>query len=446
MENKNNINSVRRYVALALAVVGLVGLFTGLARLMLADSTVSTVLAVWRDYYLTAEADGIVIRDEQSRTVSSERAGEGGSVISVTSEVDCFVRNKLGGSYANVVESGTRVTKGDTIAVVTEEEGKAALFDERASIEDQIDYYTMLASVDTFSSFDTDSVDENIFSLLKTYSSGIADGDYSRCPALADDMERYIVYRKAVDGDRDTVDKTLAALEAKVAEINRELGALREITADIPGTYLYGADGYEQLLPYKEARSLDPDGALALMDREPADVDANVIGRIVTSPVWYVVAVFDSDEIGALVKDRTVSVVIGDTSEHYLDMSVAALNPSEDGEKTTLVLSCADMNADLASLRKVHITVNISRAMRGTRIPFTALTKKNGDLGVYVLSGNIPKFSRVEQVYAAPDLSYVIVAPYIADESVWQNTLRQFDKIIISGTVEENKAVRLRTF
>ncbi|MBQ1502776.1 MAG: hypothetical protein IIZ35_02130, partial [Clostridia bacterium] len=85
MENKNNINSVRRYVALALAVVGLVGLFTGLARLMLADSTVSTVLAVWRDYYLTAEADGIVIRDEQSRTVSSERAGEGGSVISVTS-------------------------------------------------------------------------------------------------------------------------------------------------------------------------------------------------------------------------------------------------------------------------------------------------------------------------------------------------------------------------
>ncbi|MBQ2468927.1 MAG: hypothetical protein II503_04505, partial [Clostridia bacterium] len=338
MENKNNINSVRRYVALALAVVGLVGLFTGLARLMLADSTVSTVLAVWRDYYLTAEADGIVIRDEQSRTVSSERAGEGGSVISVTSEVDCFVRNKLGGSYANVVESGTRVTIGDTIAVVTEEEGKAALFDERASIEDQIDYYTMLASVDTFSSFDTDSVDENIFSLLKTYSSGIADGDYSRCPALADDMERYIVYRKAVDGDRDTVDKTLAALEANVTETNRDLGALREITADIPGTYLYGADGYEQLLPYKEARSHDPDSALALMEREPAEVDANVIGRIVTSPVWYVVAVFDSDEIGALVKDRTVSVVIGDTSEHYLDMSVSALNHSEDGEKTTLVL------------------------------------------------------------------------------------------------------------
>lgn len=367
-------------------------------------------------------------------------------MTSVTSEVDCLVRNNLGGSYANVVASGTRVTRGDTIAVVTEEEGKAALFDERSAISDQIDYYTMLSSVDSFSNFDTDTVDDNIYSLLKDYSSGIADGSYSNSRSISDDIERYIVYRKAVDGDRESVNKTLSSLESKVGEINSELGALREITAPIPGTYLYGSDGYESLLPYAEARSLDPDRVSELMELEPETVDGRVIGRIVTSPVWYVVAVIDSDDLSSLGKDSSVKVVISDTSEHSLDMSVAALNPSEDGSKTALVLSCTDMNAELASLRKVHITVNVSKAMYGARIPFSALTKKDDDTGVLVLSGNIPKFSRVKQVYTAPDLSYAIVAPYFADENVWNNTLRQFDKIIISGNVEENKAVSLKSF
>lgn len=100
---------------------------------------------------------------------------------------------------------------------------------------------------------------------------------------------------------------------------------------------------------------------------------------------------------------KTITVNLPFSAVSSVKATVAAINENRETGEAALVLACNLMNSDIALLRQESAELVIA-SHTGLKIPTDALrVDEDGNKGVYVLSGNIAKFKKVNIVYSTDD-------------------------------------------
>lgn len=219
---------------------------------------------------------------------------------------------------------------------------------------------------------------------------------------------------------------------AKLNELKSELEALKaqlpapvgSVIADMSGYFVSAVDGYESRLQTETIDDLTPE---VLSKIKPDKVPQNAVGKIVSDYDWYLAIEVSIGESAKYTAGDELLVKTNVRNNDELKVTVKQINLSSKSDKAVLVLSCKEMNKELAEMRSGPVTI-ISKEYKGLKLSKKALRVVNGKTGVYVVSGLTLKFVTVDIIYNTDD--YIICKQNNIDD---KTALRLYDEVVVKG-------------
>ena len=123
--------------------------------------------------------------------------------------------------------------------------------------------------------------------------------------------------------------------------------------------------------------------------------------------------------VGSTVKMRFLL-----SSQPEVNVTVAAINKSADG--TAVVFKCTTMTGAIASIRRQTVEI-VDGSYSGIKVPDGFVHIIDGTKGVFVRSGDIAQFKKIDTIYSAA--GYTVSAV----DSSKEDYLQIYDEVIENG-------------
>ena len=402
-KKKKSINIL--YALLAVLVVG-VSIYE---IFRINYSPVETEVALETTVNNAVTAEGFVVRDES------------------------YIRADAAGTLVPLVTDGHRVASGDAVAVVFGSEVSARNYSELQQVEADIAYFESLQNKIGASSADVDVLEEQIYSAAESYVLAMRSGNLDEYGSYEDTVCEAITSRQLSTGTVIDPTEKLAALRARLAQLQSAAGGYTTVTADNPGYYISHVDGYENVIAYDDVLTATGDQLAAVLSADPVPESElqNCMGKLVDAFNWYLVCVLDAQTAAGVASGDRLTVDFPLTSAESVQATVMSVLPTGDG-RTVLVLQSNLMNQQYAGLRKEQVQIVLD-SYTGFRVNNRAIREVDGVQGVYVVSGNLVEFKKVEIAYSDSEYS-VCVTPTDDNGNPQSGYVELYDEIIVEGT------------
>jgi len=331
---------------------------------------------------------------------------------------------KNDGFYYYLVENGSKVSRGQRVAAVYSSENvltntqKLEQLKLQKSILQQVSQQTMADTT-------PEEVSQDIVDLLTDYNTQFAQNDFSDASVFKTSLLAQISRRQLAVGGSVDFSAQIAAVQAEIDALGNVGSSKAYEKAPYSGYFSSGSDGLESVLT---ADTLDELTLKQVEDILSSTVqNTGSFGRIVKSFNWYVAAVVSEDAIGWIEDTNTVYLQFVGTHNESIKGTVYRIGEVQNG-KALLIVKCNDMTASLVNMRLQNVIIS-SAVKRGVRFPSSALHIENGEKGVYIKSGNVLTFKKVD-ILAQDD--HFILSEIKEDETA-ADYLNVFDEIVVSG-------------
>jgi len=353
--------------------------FVGYHLYELINSDIVTVRAENRHIEDTSSYIAYIARDEQTVALSD-------------------------GSVRFVGDNGARFKRGDVFAYIYSADKQATL-DKIAALKYENEilrsamYYTTLAQSEAQADLCYTELMKKL-SLGNTAIGSEADG------LLASQLSKDYVF------DRAAIRKAYEKTEDTIKELEESLGShLASAKMPISGNLFYGGDSYGGTFSSSLALSGTADEIFSAIDEyKNADTDAEgSLCTAVKSSEWYILIPTDTDDAKRYIKGYKYTLLLGE-GESKITSTLSDIRSTQDGRQACLVFTLTENAQGFDYSREFRIKV-VTEEYDGYRIPFSALrSSPDGESGVYVLSGGVVLFRRVD-IISTTD-SYVLVKSY----------------------------------
>lgn len=340
---------------------------------------------------------------------------------------ESYIINTKEGSIIPAVEDGSRVAKDQEVAHVFKDPDAADNFTKLRSLEEQIDRYEKLAKQDDNYIFNVADLDRYIDEEAITLVNMIDKRNFALLDLEVNDFRNQVVTKQIATGSNFDFESRLASYKAQYESLSTKSTRHRNVISTASGYYINGTDGFETVVDFENVKKISVDDIRAALDAKPVAVPEGSIGKVVTDFTWYFLCVVEMKNIPGLGVGKTITVNLPFSAVSSVKATVAAINENRETGEAALVLACNLMNSDIALLRQESAELVIA-SHTGLKIPTDALrVDEDGNKGVYVLSGNIAKFKKVNIIYSTDDfvLSH-------ADEGA-SGYVTLYDNIITEG-------------
>lgn len=253
----------------------------------------------------------------------------------------------------------------------------------------------------------------------------------------SEDYKQKILYllneKQIVLGKDINLDERIEALEE---EKNQLLSSYSKNTAVInspeSGDFISHADGCENIIDYKtithsnfENLNLD-------------DISGNISNesKIIKSETWYLVCKITGDEYSKVSVGEEVKVnILSLDFASDIPCRIESIVKKSESDDFIMVLSCENMNKNLASIRKEEIRIDL-REYSGIKINRNSIhnyseDNNNFETGVYVKSGSYLKFRKVKPIFWG---TTDIICSYTSEEDADINYIHPGDNVVVGGT------------
>ena len=363
---------------------------------------------------------------------------------------ETFVTNSDIGVLSYNVSDGDNVSAGQNIADIYNNESDAVSRQQIKKINKQIktlstlseSYYKDSVGLDTINT----QINNNIFSINSYVNSGKLEDAGNTCNNLL----LTICERQLTTG-------SVKNFKAKITELKRKRSKLEancsekigSLSATKAGYFISGTDGYEKSVSFDNVDKLTVGKFRKLKKYK---TDSNVVGKIVTDPVWYIVCEVSPDDTVTLAKllnsEATIYASMPSVTTEKIPTTIHSINQKSKKHRAVLVLACNYMNNFLADARKENAEIT-TLSYTGLKVSKRAIhedyvtrkekgkdgkpvTKKKKVQGVYVLHGSELIFKEIAIVYSARD--YVLCNPDTENDSLFSGeTLELYDQVVIKG-------------
>ncbi len=217
--------------------------------------------------------------------------------------------------------------------------------------------------------------------------------------------------------------------DAKINELKQEKTRLSKlietptyIKSNKSGYFISTVDGYESTLDFNKVLTLLP---ADLTKIEPIAVPANVVGKIVSDYEWYLACTLKYTDTLNLSLGQRVKIKIPLASVNELPVIISAINKDSEKGQAAVIFQCESLNSDLSLLRKYTVQIELSK-INGIRISSKAVRFLDGAKGVYVKTGNIVRFRKINILHTGN--GFLICK--IENSS---KALKVYDEVIVEG-------------
>ncbi len=231
---------------------------------------------------------------------------------------------------------------------------------------------------------------------------------------------------------QDKIDSSAARLEALEAERNQlclSLGSYESVYAEGTGNFFHGVDGYEKAYSSADIDNMTAEDFEKMFDSKP-EKDTGGIGTYMKDYTWYIAIPADESEIIMFSSDADKDGVLDNAGKKYsvcfkytsgitLDMTLENVVRDRSSSNSVLLFSCATLPDGFDRSRRQGVEIELEE-YSGYRISNKAITKIDGENGIWILKGGKVTRRNVEiiyqnEVYAIVKSQAALSASYVAD-------------------------------
>lgn len=397
-----------------LVVAGLVAVFF-LSYLIsqlvsVSKAEIETQIAMSETVYKTINTKCFVVRDEK------------------------YIENTAKGTTISFAANAQRVAKGDTVSMIFKTDEDAKTYLRITEITEELEHYNTLAGQANIQTVDVYSLSSKIETKLSDYLDSIDKGDFDKASESINAFGNFITSKQISTGEVLNLTEKINALTNELQTLQAKKTAYSEVKSDRAGYYLKGADGYENTIDFTKINELTTKDIENAINSKPQEVKSEVVGRTVGNFDWYILCSIDTEETIDLKDDADIFINFPYSGVEKLKGKIYKIGDRTEN-KTLVIIKCNLMNDALADFRIEDIQL-ITEEYTGYKIKNSAIRTVEGQLGVYVVSGNLIDFRKVHIAYNDGDYS-IVDNP----EGEW-GYIRLYDEVVTKGVeMYDNKLV-----
>lgn len=348
---------------------------------------------------------------------------------------EIVVEQQQGQAVKHVVYSGERVQKSATLAAVYSDEQSLAISRQIEPIQNQI---KMLNNVLQSSNDEADSakMDQLITLSLQQMTEQVRSGSGSSLSSTVDSLRMMSLRREVSNVDSAAITAERDALVAKVNDLDAQLsGSTRELMASDSGYFSDIIDGYESTLTPAALKNLDMTKFHELTSKKTKSSNnpAAAMGKIIRGFSWYLVSEIPAHEADRLQKGQNLEINFVQVAQ-MASVSVYDIVKERGNDTALIVLEGTNFSSEIVSMREQPIEIIVAR-YDGLRVPKQAVRMRDNEIGVFILSGSVEKFKRINKLYETDDY-------YVVEQSATDvGALVAKDQIIVRGKNLQNNTV-----
>ena len=346
------------------------------------------------------------------------------------------VERQQGQAVKHVVYSGERVQQSAPLAAVYADEESLAISRQIEPIQNQIH---LLNNVLKSSNDEADSakMDQLITLSLQQMTEQVRSGSGASLSSTVDSLRMLSLRREVSNVDVAAITAERDALVAKMNDLSVQLsGSTRELKASDSGYFSDVVDGYESILTLDALKDLTIKKFHELTDKKAAASDKqSSMGKIIRGFNWYLVSEIPINEADRLEKGQPLQVNFTQVSQNA-SVTVYDIIKERGKDTALIVLEGTNFSSEIVSMREQPIEIIVA-SYDGLRVPKQAVRMRDNEIGVFILSGSVEKFKRINKLYETDDY-------YVVEQSATDvGALVAKDQIIVRGkNLQNNMVVR----
>ncbi|NLL63794.1 MAG: hypothetical protein GX241_06125 [Ruminococcaceae bacterium] len=339
---------------------------------------------------------------------------------------ETYIINDKTGTIISVVDDGSRVAKGQEVAIIFTDDLAADNYLKIRDLEMQIERYTRLASQSDNYTFNINDLDGYIDNAVMEYVRAVDNERFAFLSDSIDNLRDQVVTRQIATGSHFDFQTKLKELKFEYEGLKDKNTKHATVKAGQSGYYISGTDGLEQIVDCSKVEELTVDDIYSVFKAKAEKTPDGAIGKMVTEFTWYFLCVVDANRIGNLEVGDFITVNLPFSAVNTIKAKVHAINENT-GDEAAVILSCNLMNSDISSLR--HETAElVIDSYKGIKIPVSAIrVNERDEKGVFIQKGNIIEFRKINIIYSAKDY---ILSKSDANE---EGYVRLYDNVITEG-------------
>ena len=381
-------------------LVLLIGIYVFFQVYNVANPTYRTEVASLYQVTDSIRCEGVIFRDEVVVDVSSN------GVIEYTAQ------------------NGDKVAQGSVVAKLHYSSSAAKSDLARSLISDRQSMYREFASAGGIVSTNYSAMNASLYKNILDLSGSIdrfdnVDASYRK---VASSMFNFMT----VSGNEYTFSSLISNLEDRKAKYpNDDAQNASYVHAPVSGYFCNKTDGYESTATREYAGTITMDELAAMLENRNEQIN-NSRCKLITNYSWYYAAKITAQDAQRFYKGMKVNLMFDDSSVGQIPVTVYRVESDPDKGTAMVVLSCLNLNADIADLRFETGRINFSD-YKGIRVDRSALHENEGEFGVFIKYGTTIVFRKLDIIYETD--TYVVSSVNTSDST----KLRLYDEIIVEG-------------
>lgn len=337
----------------------------------------------------------------------------------------------LSGATEIYVKNGDRVSNREIIAMLYSETEDESLKTELAEINKKIAAIEDSNSGSSIFINDTMKMDAELSKYVDEVIEFTHNNKLDRLAEYKYKMSMLAEQKAVANGEKESSVDDLSKLQARKYELERQLGrAENVVSADMPGIFIEGHDGFEEKLTMENASELTPDDIRTTINEikngdVETDDDKSYTYKIVDNYSYMVAVNLDKDFIGEMKAGDSVDVRFTDFSSGETKATVVSISEADEKGNVTVVVKCDTYVSGLMGKRVVNIDF-IKKSVSGYKVAIENIHTEEESVGLYIKRGAVMRFIPVNIVYSNDE--YAIVSSADSNQPI-----KTYDEVVTSA-------------
>lgn len=334
------------------------------------------------------------------------------------------ISSQSGGTSISLAVDGTRVAKGDCIAISCANNDDASVYTRLKAAKEEYNRLVTLNNQNGVNELSSEKLNDEIQTAYGDILNKIFQNNFSTVSKSVEEFNNKSATRQIMSEGSIDLSDAITTLKEEIDSLEGKNVKYTEVEAPASGYYINNLDGYETTLNYAEADKLTIEQIEKAVEAEPSEA-ASASGKLVSSYLWYLAGVVDTKHTKSFPVGKNIIVNFPDEGLENVSMKVESAEAVSG--KLKVILSSTLMNETLANMRIENVEI-VEQSYSGYKIPSNAIRfDKENNSGVYVLRGKIISFIEVEILYSQEE--YVIVSA----SRTGGRGLKLYDDVVIKG-------------
>lgn len=347
------------------------------------------LLAVYIGYQIWHSVASFVETEAAEPFTVTEKSGGEGYIFREETVIPAAA-----GSLVPSVTAGEKVQVGYAVAGVYSSSG-ADVEARLADIDRQTALWSASLGDGELTRRDVSKLDSETYSVVTNMKKNVAAGDYSGAIAQRSSLISKINKRSVASGEVTDIQQKINSLRDEKSMLIQRLGQLREtVYSPAAGWYYPESDGYESDFSSAKIKDLTYDGFKQLT-ASPASGSSVSGGKIVTNCKWYFVCEVPESEFADKKVGEEYTLYFTNNQGAKLTMGLEKICESDDGKNAVLVYSSEKVPSGFSFVRRQKYEI-VENEYKGLRVPKAAVRIVDGQAGVYVLTGEVVHFRKID--------------------------------------------------